>query len=165
MKAHDAECFVDQPWTVKVGAVLIDEYRVPETVPCVSVGFLIADIENAIAIAPNLGDMGRERTQASGIIRIPRSAVRQISAQDDGLYPPPPMSGAPPRPKGTSGQPEEPLRSGNRREVITFDEGDVVISFPENLFSDSFGDLRDHLDLFIKTMQRRADRKDDEAAH
>jgi hypothetical protein len=54
---------------------------------------------------------------------------------------------------------------GTRREVITLDEGDVVITFPENLSSDSFGDLKDHLDLFIKKMQRRAGRKDDEAAH
>jgi hypothetical protein len=45
---------------------------------------------------------------------------------------------------------------GTRREVITLDEGDVVIMFPENLSVDSFGDLKDHLDLFIKKMQRRA---------
>jgi hypothetical protein len=43
-----------------------------------------------------------------------------------------------------------------RQEVITLDEGDVVISFPENLSAQSFGDLKDHLALFIKKMQRRA---------
>jgi hypothetical protein len=43
-----------------------------------------------------------------------------------------------------------------RREVITLDEGDVVITFPENMSAESFGGLKDHLDLFIKKMQRRA---------
>jgi hypothetical protein len=56
----------------------IDDYKVPETVPCISVGFLIADTPQAIALAPNLGDIKRERAQASGIIRIPRSAVRSV---------------------------------------------------------------------------------------
>jgi hypothetical protein len=56
----------------------IDDYEMPEIVPCISVGFLIADTPQAIALAPNLGDVGRERAQASGIIRIPRSAVRSI---------------------------------------------------------------------------------------
>jgi hypothetical protein len=54
----------------------IDNYQVPETVPCVSVGYLIAETENAIALAPNIGDVGRDHLQASGILRIPRSAVR-----------------------------------------------------------------------------------------
>ncbi len=49
-----------------------------------------------------------------------------------------------------------PQPPGTRREVITLDEGDVVITFPEDLSSDSFGDLKDHLNLFIKKMQRRA---------
>lgn len=56
----------------------VDQYEMPETVQCVSVGFLIAQTETALALAPNLGDVGRERVQASGIIRVPRSAVRRI---------------------------------------------------------------------------------------
>lgn len=44
---------------------------------------------------------------------------------------------------------------GMRREVITLDEGDVVITFPENLSANSFGDLKDHLELFVKKLQRR----------
>jgi hypothetical protein len=43
-----------------------------------------------------------------------------------------------------------------RQEIITLDEGDVVLTFPANLILESFGDLKDHLDLFIKKMQRRA---------
>jgi hypothetical protein len=56
----------------------VENYEIPETVPCVSVGYLIADTENAIALAPNLGDIGREQLQASGILRVPRSAVRRV---------------------------------------------------------------------------------------
>ena len=55
----------------------------------------------------------------------------------------------------------EPEVDGVRREIITLDEGDVVITFPEDLSAESFGDLKDHLDLFIKKMQRRAGRKPD----
>jgi hypothetical protein len=56
-----------------------DDYQAPETVRCVSVGYLIAETEQAIAVAPNIGDVGCERIQASGIIRIPRSAVSKMS--------------------------------------------------------------------------------------
>ena len=56
-----------------------DTYEIPQIVVCVSVGYLIAETKDAIALAPNLGDIGRERVQASGIIRLPRAAVRKIS--------------------------------------------------------------------------------------
>ena len=56
----------------------VEDYQMPETVTCVSVGYLIADTKQAIALAPNLGDIGRERLQASGIIRVPRPAVRRL---------------------------------------------------------------------------------------
>jgi hypothetical protein len=55
-----------------------DDYDLPETVLCVSVGYLVAESDNAIALAPNLGDVGTNRLQASGIIRLPRSAVRKL---------------------------------------------------------------------------------------
>jgi hypothetical protein len=57
----------------------VEDYQIPEIVKCVSVGFLIADTKDAIALAPNLGDVGRERVQASGILRVPRSAVRRCT--------------------------------------------------------------------------------------
>lgn len=56
----------------------IDDYEIPRTVRCLSVGFLIAETAEALALAPNLGDTTCERVQASGIIRIPRSAVRKM---------------------------------------------------------------------------------------
>jgi hypothetical protein len=57
----------------------VDDYDAPEIVRCVSIGFLIADTKKAVAVAPNLGDLEKERPQASGIIRIPRSAIRKIT--------------------------------------------------------------------------------------
>lgn len=57
----------------------VDAYELPQVIRCVSVGYLIAETDEALALAPNLGDVGRERVQASGIIRLPRSAVRKIS--------------------------------------------------------------------------------------
>lgn len=56
----------------------IENYDVPEVLPCVSVGYLIADTDHALALAPNIGDIGREHLQASGILRLPRSAVRRV---------------------------------------------------------------------------------------
>lgn len=49
---------------------------------------------------------------------------------------------------------------GIRKEVIALDEGDVVISFPEDLSPESFDDLKAYLDLFIRKMQRRTTRGD-----
>ena len=57
----------------------LDDYTLPDAVRCVSVGFLIAETEAALALAPNLGDIAQERAQGCGIIRIPQSAVRKIA--------------------------------------------------------------------------------------
>lgn len=57
----------------------VESYKIPEIISCVSVGYLIAETDNALAIAPNIGDIGHDRVQASGIIRIPRSAVRTMT--------------------------------------------------------------------------------------
>lgn len=56
----------------------IEDYKIPEVVRCVSVGFIIAKTGRALALAPNLGDVGKDRVQASGILRIPRSAIRRV---------------------------------------------------------------------------------------
>ncbi len=57
----------------------LDEYELPHAVRCISVGFLIAEQEAALALAPNLGDVEQQRAQGCGIIRIPRSAVIRIA--------------------------------------------------------------------------------------
>jgi len=53
----------------------IEDYELPKTVTCLSVGYLIAETHNAIALAPNLGDIAQIKTQACGIIRIPLRAI------------------------------------------------------------------------------------------
>lgn len=57
----------------------VETYEAPEIVRCVSVGYLIAETADALAVAPNIGDVGSDRIQASGIIRIPRRAVCRIA--------------------------------------------------------------------------------------
>lgn len=47
-------------------------------------------------------------------------------------------------------------RASVRKEVFALDEGDVVLTFPENLSSSSFDDLEGYLGLFLKKARRRA---------
>lgn len=54
--------------------VWIDEHAT-KAVRCISVGYLIAENKNAISIAANLGNLDRDRVQASGVIQIPRSCI------------------------------------------------------------------------------------------
>ena len=85
---------------------------------------------------------------------------REESPEDDTLMPPSEQfmpgqrAGDPGSSRGSfSGS---ALPEGSRREVITLDEGDVVITFPETLSSVSVADLKDHLELFIRKAERRA---------
>lgn len=57
----------------------VDDYSLPAIIRCLSVGYLIAETPDAIALAPNLGDVTKEKIQASGIMRIPISAVRSMA--------------------------------------------------------------------------------------
>lgn len=56
----------------------LDEYELPTAVRCLSVGFIVRESDSAIALAPNLGDLDQPREQASGIICIPRCAIKQM---------------------------------------------------------------------------------------
>jgi hypothetical protein len=56
----------------------IEDYEMPSTISCLSVGYLIAETEKAIALAPNLGDIAQPKAQACGIIRIPRRSIIKI---------------------------------------------------------------------------------------
>lgn len=51
---------------------------------------------------------------------------------------------------------DTPPAKGTRREVIALDEGDVILTFPENLSADSYDDLEGYLTLFLKKARRRA---------
>ncbi|MGE0154555.1 MAG: hypothetical protein AB7R90_18205 [Reyranellaceae bacterium] len=52
---------------------------------------------------------------------------------------------------------EMPIIKGTRREVFALDEGDVVLTFPDNLSKTSFEDLDAYLKVFISKMRRRAE--------
>ena len=56
----------------------LDEVGVPEIVRCQSVGFLVYDGNDVKALAPNVGDLGGEHAQASGLMRIPTRCVTRI---------------------------------------------------------------------------------------
>ena len=53
----------------------VEDYCLPKTIRCLSVGYLIAKTVDAIALAPNLGDIDQAKAQACGIIRIPSRAI------------------------------------------------------------------------------------------
>lgn len=57
----------------------VTDYKLPKAVRCVSVGYLISDIGNSFALAPNLGDIDQPEIQASGIIRIPKRSVTSMA--------------------------------------------------------------------------------------
>ncbi len=47
--------------------------------------------------------------------------------------------------------------AGARRAVFTLDEGDVIITFPERLSTNSVDDLEEYLKIFMKKARRDAD--------
>jgi hypothetical protein len=76
--------------------------------------------------------------------------------EDEAMQAHEPSSPIPPRRRVFPEDSTEPLpEPATRKEVVTLDEGDVVITFPANLSAASFTDLEDHLRLFIRKMQRR----------
>ena len=50
----------------------------------------------------------------------------------------------------------QPVTPGARREIFALDEGDVVLTFPDNLSAASFRDLEGYLQLFLRKAHRRA---------
>lgn len=51
------------------------------------------------------------------------------------------------------------------QEVFNLEEGKVTLEFPATLSSDSYQDLADHLELFLRKAKRRAEKGDEEAAN
>ena len=41
-----------------------------------------------------------------------------------------------------------------REEIFTLDEGDVIITFPDNLSPESFSYLKEHFELSLKKVER-----------
>jgi hypothetical protein len=69
--------------------------------------------------------------------------------------------GTPPKPPApTLALEDEKPRSGTRKEVFALDEGDVVLTFPENLSASSFADLEGYFSLFLRKARRRVNAGD-----
>jgi len=49
-----------------------------------------------------------------------------------------------------------PVQPGRRQDVFALDEGDLVISYPENMSLASYEDLETYLQLFLRKAKRRA---------
>ncbi len=56
----------------------LDDINDTAVVRCQSVGFLIYDGEDTKVLAPNVGEIGTEEAQASGVIRIPTRCVTKM---------------------------------------------------------------------------------------
>jgi hypothetical protein len=56
-----------------------DEYEAPEPVICRTVGWLLRETDDALLVAQSLGDVSRDRMQASGGTEIARRQVLRIS--------------------------------------------------------------------------------------
>ena len=50
-----------------------------DAVSCVSVGWMIHDGKDVKVLAPNMGDIGDEDVQVSGVIRIPERCILKIT--------------------------------------------------------------------------------------
>jgi len=51
----------------------------PSGVKCVSVGWLVSDQKDRKSLAPNMGAVGSESMQVSGIITIPARSITKIT--------------------------------------------------------------------------------------
>lgn len=72
---------------------------------------------------------------------------------------PPDEVGAPTPPRLSEDPPAHDAAAGVRREVFALDEGDLVISYPEELSLASYEDLQTYLELFLRKAKRRAEAK------
>ena len=65
--------------------MFLDNMPRMEVIECVSVGWLVAETDEVLMLAPNLGDVETEGSaQGSGFIRIPKVAVtRRITLVED----------------------------------------------------------------------------------
>jgi len=63
--------------------IYLADYPEPSVVRCVSVGWLIHDGAHVKALAPNMGDVGTDNMQVSGVIRIPARCIVCIVELDE----------------------------------------------------------------------------------
>jgi hypothetical protein len=57
------------------------------------------------------------------------------------------------------------MRGDALQEIFSLDEGSVILTYPASLSPQSYQDLSDYLELFLRKAKRRAERGDEEAAN
>jgi hypothetical protein len=57
------------------------------------------------------------------------------------------------------------MRGDALQEIFNLDEGSVILTYPASLSPQSYQDLSDYLELFLRKAKRRAERGDEEAAN
>ena len=58
---------------------LLSSFAPGDAVSCVSAGWMIHDGKDVKVLAPNMGDIGDEDVQVSGVIRIPARCILKIT--------------------------------------------------------------------------------------
>ena len=87
-------------------------FEAPGTIRCASVGWLIRDDGQMLAVAPNMGALDDENSvQVSGVIQIPARCVLKLTR----LREPSLTSSAPVRASGPAPKPKRP-RCGSARQ-------------------------------------------------
>ena len=62
---------------------LLSTFTPGAAVRCVSAGWMIHDGQDVKVLAPNMGDIGDEEVQVSGVIRIPARCILKITALNE----------------------------------------------------------------------------------
>jgi len=57
------------------------------------------------------------------------------------------------------------MRGDALQEIFNLDERSVILTYPASLSPQSYQDLSDYLELFLRKAKRRAERGDEEAAN
>ncbi|WP_290818255.1 hypothetical protein [Ferrovibrio sp.] len=70
--------WVDSRQPVPEWRYVSDYDNAMNVIPVMSLGFLIHDGKDVKALAPNLGQIGQDDEQTSGVIRIPSRAVLKM---------------------------------------------------------------------------------------
>ena len=84
---------MDAPWLIEwedsarphAGWAFLDEMPSAEVVRCRSVGWIVAETDAVLMLAPNLGDAESEAPQGCGFLRIPKRAVVRRASLSEAL--------------------------------------------------------------------------------
>jgi hypothetical protein len=67
--------------------------------------------------------------------------------------------------KRPASMPEATVRHGLLQEIFNLEEGSVTLTYPASLSAESYQDLSDYLELFLRKAKRRAEKGDDDKSY